>query len=207
MPFTMPFISANRTGAGGICGIHIHHPQAASPGLVLHKLLELRPGPTVQAGTHSPARPDALAEVGQFFKGNHGATGAKRFRDNRLAHFVVHMADVASFPAGDFPQKLFGALGAVALKTLAKVQVFVAFKAEFAAAEEFAGTGGGEVVFAQIHAHNLVACERGRVGQVQNQIEEPAPGLAHEFRFLGRALSQVVSLRSCIHIRLIKVWR
>ena len=117
MPFTMPFMPANRTGAGGVCGIHIHHPQTASPGLVLHKLLELRPGPTVQAGTHSPARPDALAEVRQFFKGDHGTTGAKRFRDNRLADFVVHVADVASFPAGDFPQKLFGALGAVALKT------------------------------------------------------------------------------------------
>ena len=44
MPFTMPFISANRTGAGGVCGIHIHHPQTASLGLVLHKRTRSRGG-------------------------------------------------------------------------------------------------------------------------------------------------------------------
>ena len=195
MPFTMPFIPADCTGARGVGGIHIHHLQAASLGLVLQKLLQLRPSPAVQAGTHSLARLDALAKVRQFFKGNGSATGAKGFRDNRLADFVVHVTDVASFPARDFPQKLFGALGAVALKTLAKVQVFVACKAELAAAKEFAGAGGGKVVFAQIHAQNLVSFKDGRVGQIQHQIEEPALGLAHKFRLFGYALGQVVLLK------------
>ena len=195
MPFTMPFIPASCAGARGVGGVHIHHLQAASLGLVLHKLLELRPSPAVQTGTHSLTRLDALAKVSQFFKGNNGAAGPKSFRDNRPADFVVHVSDVASFPARDFPQKLFGTLGAVALKTLAKVQVFVAFKTEFSAAKEFAGAGGGEVVFAQIHAQNLVSFKDGRVGQVQHQIEEPALGLAHKFRLFGYALSQVVLLK------------
>lgn len=194
MFLTFANISATGASLRGVCRVDVFNPYSDSLSLIFHKLLKLRPCPAVQSGTHPFAGLNAFANIGQIFHHDNRAVIINRFLNNGLADFVVHMANMAGFFARDFFQKLFRAFGAVALKPPTKMQVFVAFKTEFAAAEQLAGTCGGEIVFTQINAKNTVAGNWSGVGQLKDKIKKPAFFLMDKLRFFWRSSRKILFL-------------
>lgn len=124
--------TASRTGLRRVRRVDVDHPQARRFSLVLHKLLELKPCPTVQPGTDTLSGFDTLADIGQLLHHDGRSTRSNRFLNNRFTHVVVHVANVAGFTARDLSQELFGRLGAVALKPATKGKEFVSLVAKVA---------------------------------------------------------------------------
>lgn len=191
---TDAFIAANGTSLRRVRRIDVHHTQPGGLGLVLHKRLELRPGPAMQARTHTLARLDALTDVGQVLHRNCGASVVHRFRDNGFTDFVIHVRNVPGFSAGDFLQKLLCAFGAVALKTSAKIQKFIAVMTEFSASEQFSAARGGKVVLSHVQTENVTLPGLGNIGEIKNKIEKPAVALADKLGFFGKAERQIFPL-------------
>ncbi len=59
--------TAFRARLGAVGWVDINHLDARRLGLVLHELLQLMPGPAMQARAHTLTGLDPLADVGQFF--------------------------------------------------------------------------------------------------------------------------------------------
>lgn len=185
---------AHGAGFARVGGVDEHHGQAGGLGLVGDKLLQLRPGPAVQARAKVRAGLDPLANIRQVLHRDRAAFRLDRCGDDRLADLVVHMPNVPGFAAGGFDQSLPCRLGAVALKPFAKGQKRVALVPQPATTEQLAGAGRRQDVLAQIDAENVFVRATGRFGQVENQVEI-VPSLAkHQFRFLGSSHRQIPAL-------------
>lgn len=88
-------------------------------------------------------------------------------------------------PTGDSPQLPPGGTATAGLETAAMGKGSVPFKTQLPATKDLATARGGETVFSNIHTHGVPFGDRVCVGEVQNQIKEPLPLAANQFRFFG----------------------
>ena len=192
---TVSYRAAYGAGLGGVGRVDVFHPDSGRLRFVLDKALELRPGPPVQARAHAFSGFDPFAQVCQGLKDNHMGSAPYRFRDKRLADFVVDVGNVPGFSAGDFLQKLLRAFGAVALKSATKIQKAVAFVPEFSAAIQLPAAGGGKIVLSHVHAQGFSLGHGRGIREIEDKVEEPALALTHELGFFRDAAFKIRGLK------------
>ncbi|ADE14591.1 hypothetical protein Nhal_1440 [Nitrosococcus halophilus Nc 4] len=83
--------TTDRAGLGTVGRVNVDHSDTRRLGLVLDKGLQLAPGPSVQAGTHTLTGFYPLADMGQLFHGKGRSPLFQCFDHNRLARLVIDM--------------------------------------------------------------------------------------------------------------------
>src|SRR5437879_772573 len=187
-------LTAGRTAAAGVRGIHVLDCDPHGTGLVFDKALQLPERPAVQPCTHAPTRPDTIADVSEILHHDLGHSDESGLLDQALARFVVDVCDTPPLLAGDLPESLPCTRAAVGLETTTQGQMLIAPMAQCLPAPDPAGTGGGQRIFPDIHAHDGAGCHRFAVGRLDGEIEEPLTFAAHQFCFLGPPALQELAL-------------
>src|SRR5437660_7056158 len=187
-------LTAGRTAAAGVRGIHVLDCDPHGTGLVFDKALQLPERPAVQPCTHAPARPDTIADVSEILHHDLGHSDESGLLDKPLARFVVDVCDTSPLLAGDLPESLPCTRAAVGLETTTQGQMLIAPMAHCLPAPDPARAGGGERIFPHIHAHDRAGCYRFAVERLDGEIEKPPPLAAHQFPFLGSSALQELAL-------------
>ena len=86
-------------------------------GLVGHEALQLPESPPVQSRPNAQPCPDVVPDAGEILHRDAPGADAECLGDDRFAHHVVLVTYAPGLPAGDLPQELPGAPGAVGLET------------------------------------------------------------------------------------------
>lgn len=122
--------------------------------LVSDEILQLPERPAVKPRPRPPAGFDTATDVGEGLHCDRPGANADGLGDDLLARDVVDVPHVLPLFARDFPQKLFGASGAIGLETATQGEMAVTFVTKFPAAPNLASVDSGEVVFSDIQSNN-----------------------------------------------------
>jgi hypothetical protein len=118
--------------------------------LVGYEVLQLPECPSVQSRPHAQPRSDVVADAGEIFHRDAPGADADRFGDDLFAHHVIFVTYAPSLLAGDLPQELPGALGAVGLEATTQGKIPVTIVPEFAAAPDPSRVCSSEIILSDV---------------------------------------------------------
>lgn len=185
---------AYRARLARVCRVHVIHGYSNALRLVGHKVLQLTPRPAVQPRPNSIACLDPVTDTGQVFEPDFAGTTRYGLSHNGLGDTVIHMRDVTTFLARDFPKALLCALGTVGLETPPMGQVLVPVISQFSTIKHSTAGSGRDVILTNINPHNLASRNWRWIGHIKDKIEKPLSFFANQLRFGGRALVEKVLL-------------
>src|SRR3990167_3845132 len=187
---TMAKISAARTSLRGICWIDIQELYSSCLSLVFYKLPQLIKRPPVQTRTHFFTCFDSFTNFFQVFHNDLRTSTLLSFRHNLFGHRVIHMANIAFFFAGDFPQPLFCRLRTIARQTLPVSQKLIALFSKDSSSKQFSCGGGSQNIFSKIHTYCYSRFYWGNIGEIEDKMEKPTIAFAHQLRFFRKSFIQ-----------------
>jgi hypothetical protein len=155
-------------------------------GLVGHQALQLAQRPAMQPRAHAQTRLDALVTVGEVFHRDSAPAEPPGLCNGLPARDVVDVTHVSPLLATDLLHKLFGAPGAVGLKTATQGKIAITFVTKLPAAPNLARISRSDVVFSDVPSkHRAERLEFELL--LQNEVKEPLSLAGNQLGFLRPA--------------------
>jgi len=175
-------MAALDTFAGGVPRVNVDHGDSSKSGLVFDKACKLVKTPTVVCGPlllpYGSPPPDTL----QFFKGDRGLRVFGLGNDG-LADYMVCVCGKTGFFLSSLFEKSLGGYGSFFLKLLPKAPVPATNGKEVIGSEVVPGGKGGDVLYAPVHAEDVLEVSRLRVLDIAGRVQVEDPVNEHEVGF------------------------